>query len=167
MAGSIVISQLTDRYARLLGAYKFADRFIEDVEGLQAIQEATAKIDEYKLELKSQMSDIAGSIRQFDPSFNVASIRPIRPKRQQFAYGSVSKAVYATMREEARPLKTREISKLVAAKMGLPLEERALFRFDAMVYNALLPRVGFTIQVEGDPKQWSLFPRDKVRTRNA
>ncbi len=167
MAVSIVISQLTKRYGRLLGIYSVADRYIEGFEGLKAIQEATVQIDEYKLELKTQMSEIAGSIRQFDPSFQITSIRLIRPKRQLFANGSVSKVVYATLREEARPLKTREISRLVAEKMGLPVEERVLFRFDALIYNALIRRVGATVTVEGEPKEWALIPRDLVGVRNA
>lgn len=167
MAGSVVISQLADRYARLLGTYNFADRFIEDVEGLKAIQEATAQIDEYKLELKRQMAELAGSIRQFAPSYNIAAIRAIRPKRQLFANGSISRTVYAILREQNRPLKTREISKQVAERMDLPQEENVLFRFDAVVYNALIKRVGTTIRVDGEPKEWSLIPRDQVRTRTA
>ena len=120
MAGSTLISQLVRRYAKLLGIYNSADRYIEGVEGLKAIQEATADIDQYKLELKRQMAEIAGSIRQFEPSYNVTTIRPIRPKRQTFANGSISKVIYGVLREQQRPLKTREISKLVAEQLDLP-----------------------------------------------
>jgi hypothetical protein len=162
LASKHIVSQLVKRYAKLLGTHDAADRYIEGFHGVKAIREATERIDEYKVELRRQMSEIAGSLRQFEPSFKIASIRPIRPKQQQFAYGSISKIIFETLREEARPLKIREISRVVAEKMELPLEEAVLLRFDKIAYLVLNYRAGTVFRGEGDPMQWSILGTDEV-----
>lgn len=162
---SHAISRLNREYALLLGKYEFIEREIEDVHGIDNMLDEIARIDREKAKLMLDLDHIAATAKTLDPSWQRERVRPIYPRKKVRKYGVMAKNVFAVLREAAVPLKTREIAKLVAIKIGIKPNERELARLDQGVYGLLYKKVGRTIQkTQEGPAMWALLPRSQVRS---
>ncbi len=66
-------------------------------------------------------------IRQFDPDYDLASIRPKRPRAQDGARpGEMSRFILGVLREVAAPITTAAIVQRLIAERGMDGEDRRL-----------------------------------------
>lgn len=159
MREPLVVRQLRDKYARLRGQWETAEQSIEDVEGLQAIISASDRIDAQKAALQESMDHIVHVVRLWAPSFDPKRVAPIYPLPRFAPHGEISGAAYTILGEALVPLRTREIARLVAAKLGRDTDARSLARLDSAIHNALAQYVERgLIYVSGSPKRWSVEP---------
>lgn len=158
------ITRLNRAYAVLLGKYEFVEREIEPVEGIDNMLDAIASIDREKAKIMVKMDQIAATAKHLDPSWVRERIRPIYPRKKIRKYGVVAKTIYAVLREAETPLRSREIAKIVATKLGIQVNEREMARLNSAVVSVLNPRVGLTVvKVEEAPIKWAIMPRGKLR----
>ncbi len=69
--------------------------------------------------IAADMVHLDAVIRQFDPDYNLASIRPKRPRGPDVAQrGERSRALLGVLREAAEPLTTTEVVRCTMAKQG-------------------------------------------------
>ncbi len=158
-----VISQLTKRYARLLGEYKSAERQSETALTLAEMDEAYYQIGKIQEDRRRKMGQIAGALLQFDPDFAICRIKAAKPqpaKRKVYALH-----IYSILQTSDAPMKTRDIAKIVAARLGLTGESNIAI-IEARVYGLLMPKVDRTIRLDTEgPMRWSLINRDQVRPK--
>jgi|GEM_PF-2257705 len=165
MAGSHAISKLTRTYALLLGRYEFIEREIEHVSGIDNMLREINRIDRAKAEMLTKLDHLAAAAKMIDPAWRREAVGPIYPRKTDEHSNSVSMTAYRVLREAEGPLRTREISRRVAAKLGIELCERELARLDRPIHSSLRKKVGRTILVSEDrPIRWSLMPRDLVKS---
>jgi len=159
MAVSHVISALTKKYSKLLGEFEFAERQVGDAFGLKAIIAATERSDRRKREIEEQLEALETVIWLFDPEWDPALAEPNYPRMPHKKPGEISKAAYCVLREAESPMTSREIAKIVAARLGYrELAERDLARIDSAVYTAFAARVGKTIRIaDQHPRRWALI----------
>jgi hypothetical protein len=168
MAGTNLIYTLTTLYAKLLGELEFADRSVMDTGvGLAAFDEAILQVGCRKREINEKLAAIETVIWMFDADWDPSAIRPNYPRKRHVKPGSISRAAYGVLREAKTPMTTREISRVVASRLGnVEPDERGISRIEGAIYQALMKRVGVTLEIaEKDPIRWSLIPRDQVRSR--
>lgn len=160
----MLLNQLEKRYARLLGQYEVAEQAVEPVYGLHAVLEKWVEIESTKKLLKRQMDQIAGTLRQFEPTWESERVRPIHPRGPSRGPGIISRVALAFMRTEKRPLSGREISRGVARRLKMvDPTERDIARIESAVIGTLTKRLGKTISCEGEkPRRWSLVSADRV-----
>jgi hypothetical protein len=165
MAGSHAISKLTRTYALLLGKYEFIEREIEHVSGIDNMLREINRIDRDKREMLRQLDHIAATAKLIDPAWQRETVPPIYPRKTDQHSNMIGATTYKVLRDAGAPLRTREISRLVAEKLGVELCERELARLDRPIYAILKKRAGKTIQMSDDrPIRWSVMPRDLVRS---
>jgi hypothetical protein len=167
MAGPLVVSLLTKQYAKLLGELEFADRPVMDTDGLAAFDEAVYRAASQKREIEEKLAAIETVIWMFDADWDPSAIRPNYPRKRHAKVGAISPAAYGILRDAKVPMTTRDIARVVAARLRYEKpEERDIARIDSAVNVALTKRVGVTVQiVSKNPIYWELIPRDRVRPR--
>ena len=68
-------------------------------------------------------------IRQFDPDYNLGSIRPKRPRVQDAAgRGDMSRFVLGVLREATEPVATHEVVRRLMAERGQDVGDRRLVK---------------------------------------
>jgi len=68
-------------------------------------------------------------IRQFDPDYDLSSIRPKRPRTQDAAgHGEVSRFIMKVLREATEPVATHEVVRQLMAERGQDVEDRRLVK---------------------------------------
>jgi hypothetical protein len=166
MAGPLVISILTKKYAQLRGEWEFAERTVEDAIGLKEIIAATQRSDERKRTIEDQLAAIETVIWLFDEKWDPAAVRPLTPRKKHWTRNVISRAALRVMREAGNPMSSREITHAIVARLSYgKLEEREMARIDNAVFVALDTRVGSSVlKVGAKPIRWSLIPRDQVRS---
>lgn len=127
--------------------------------------ELSGRIEAMQGELQQLHADLASLdavIRQFDPEYDVGSIRP-KYRRAPAApeFGAMSRAVLDTLRRAGEPLAAKEIAKRVIAERGLNMGDRALARAMAKRVDMALRYQrtnGMVREAEGDEREvvWSL-----------
>ena len=167
MAGSIVISMLSKKYAKLLGEFEFAERAVEDAIGLDAIIEATNRCDANKKEISEKLAAIETVIWLFDANWDPAAVRPNYPRRTVSNPGKMAKAAYAVLRDAKVPMTSREVARVVAVRLGYEkIEEAEMKRIDLDIYNVFTKRAGTTLMIASrSPIRWALIPRDQALPR--
>ena len=168
MPGTALIKTLSAKYAKLLGELEFADRSVMDTGGgLAAFDEAIFHVGRQKREIEEKLAAIETVIWLYDPDWDPSRVQSIRPKKPVEKFGKISRTAYAILRDAKIPMTTREISRVVASRLGyVGPDERQIAGLDAAIYGVLMKRVGVTLQIaEKDPIRWSLIPRDQVRPR--
>lgn len=160
---SHIVSKLTKEYARLLGRFEVIDREIEYVVGVEKILSEIDRIEREKRQMRARLDQIAAITTQLDLSWRRERVRPIYPRDRKA--GVLSRIVYTILREAQMPLKTREIARLAAERLGVQPIQRELIRLENAVSNALKERVGKTIVIAAEkPIQWAVMPRAQVRS---
>ncbi len=118
-----VLAGLTKRRAELAGE---AD----------ALRTRLAQIDD-------DIGHLDAVIRQFDPDYDLAGIRPKRPRRADCAgRGEMSRFVLGVLREEARPVPVATITQRLMA-------ERAMDAQDCRLVQQVTKRVAATLRHQG------------------
>ncbi len=88
----------------------------------------------------ASMGHVDAVIGLFDPDFDLASIRPKRPRTPDATKpGEMSRFVLDALREAGEPVPTPVIAARLMAERGLNTEDRALWR-------AVSKRVGMTLR---------------------
>ncbi|HEY3778278.1 MAG TPA: hypothetical protein VGL35_09480 [Rhizomicrobium sp.] len=155
------VNLLTKEYARLLGRYERIEREIEYVVGVENILNEIDRITREKRQMRARLDQIAAIVEQLEPGWVRERVRPISPRKNKI--GTFSKIVYQILRETKKPLRTREIAWLMAARLKIKPDDQELRKLDAHVMGALRPRIGKTIIVVSEkPRQWAVMPRDQV-----
>ena len=109
MENAIIISGLVTRRAELLADLTTAQERVQ--------------------QLHHDIASMDAVIRQFDPGYNVGSIRPKYRKAPVAAeYASMSRSVLDTMRRAGVPLTVNEIADKVMAERGLNAFDRGMAR---------------------------------------
>jgi len=92
--------------------------------------ELTGEADTLKARLAQIGVDVGhldAVIRQFDPDYNLSSIRPKRPRGPDVARpGEMSRFVLAVLREAAEPMPTTEVAARFMAQKGMDGQDRKL-----------------------------------------
>lgn len=157
-----VLVALERDYAIALGKYENAERAIETVIGLTAIEAADRRITAEKKILREKMERITGLIRlQVDPEWEPGHIRPIQPRAKSERHGEVSKAAYRVLKSAGGPLRVREIAHLVAPQLGVDSSDyRQINRLDSLISTTLVRREkdGMVFHDGGKPRRWSKEP---------
>ncbi len=66
-------------------------------------------------------------IRQFDPYYDLASIRPKRPRGPDVAgRGEMSRFILGVLREATEPVTTQEVTRRLMTERGQDIEDRRL-----------------------------------------
>ena len=69
-------------------------------------------------------------IRQFDPDYDLSSIRPKRPRVQDAAgRGDMSRFIMKVLREATEPVATHEVVRRLMTERGQDVEDRRLVKF--------------------------------------
>lgn len=158
---SHVVSKLTKEYARLQGRYEVIEREIEYVVGVKQILAEINRIEGVKHGMRARLDQIAAIAMQLDPRWQRECVDAIYPRDRK--PGVLSKIVYGILRKAETPLKTREIARLAAAKLGIEPIKRELLKLESAVQNALKLRIGKTIIIASEkPIRWAVMPRDQV-----
>lgn len=157
-----VLVALERDYAIALGKYENAERAIETVIGLAAIEAADRRITAEKKILREKMERITSLIRhQVDPEWDAGHVRPIQPRAKSERHGEVSKAAYRVLKSAGGPLRVREIAHLVAAQLGVDSADyRQINRLDSLISTTLNRRLKDDMVVNdgGAPRRWSIKP---------
>jgi hypothetical protein len=115
----IVLNALTKRRAELMG---------EDT----ALRAKLAQI-------RADIGHLDAVIRQFDPDYNLASIRGKRPRNREAARrGETSRAVLGLLREAKTPISTAEVVERMMAQRGVDTDDRQAVKL-------MLKRTGTTL----------------------
>lgn len=118
MAESHIISGLIKKRSEIAGQVKYYEKLITN--------------------LKSQLLHIDNTIHIFDNSYNLGSIKSKKYTRNRyFAKGESLKLILDTLRNSNTPLKTDEITKIIANKKGLELSNKDFINFQRTIVNGL------------------------------
>lgn len=149
-------------YALALGRYENAERAIETVVGLAAIEAADRRITAEKKILREKMERLTYLLRaQVDPEWDPGSVRPIQPRKTSERQGEISKAAYRVLKSATGPLRVREIAHLVAPQVGIDKADYLqINKLHYAIDGALNRRLkdGMVVHDEGTPKRWSFKP---------
>jgi len=73
------------------------------------------------------VSHLDAVIRQFDPDYNLGSIRPKRPRGPDVAgRGEMSRFILGVLREATEPVTTQEVARRLMTERGQDMEDRRL-----------------------------------------
>ena len=155
---AIAIRALKDKLARTKGELETAEQAVEDMHGLDAIMDAWRQIDERKKVLRKAIYHLVAVIQLWEPEFTPIAVAPIQPRVREYGNGTISQEAYAVLRDADRPLKTREVSRLVAARLGRDLDERGVARLDIAISAAFASKLdrGLIAVSATQPKKWRL-----------
>ena len=80
-------------------------------------------------QIGTDMGHLDAVIRQFDPDYDLGSIRPKRPRVQDAAgRGDMSRFVMKVLREATEPVATHEVVRRLMAERGQDVEDRRLVK---------------------------------------
>ncbi len=136
MAETHVLFALKRQYARTLGL---------------------ARID--PAQAKSDLAHLAAVIRLFSPDEELAAIRPVRPYKADRERWH--RTVLQTLKAADRPLRARELARLVLVARGIDASDHARLLSIGCGLQATLGRLeaqGF-VCVSGKPRRWGLARR--------
>ncbi len=118
MAESHVVSALIKKRSELSGEIEHCEKIIK--------------------ECKANLTSIDKTIHIFDDSYNLRTIKSKRVVRNSyFASGEATKMVLDVLRTVDEPLRTDEISDIIASKKSLILEGRDKVNFQKSILYAL------------------------------
>ena len=103
MARPIAATQLENKYARLMGAYRVIDHEVEPIVGMAAIIEKQLEIERRKRKMLADLQAIAISIRHFEPDWDHEAVKPIltRPRHRKVGEGAKATSARASQGTEA------------------------------------------------------------------
>jgi len=159
MAAIQVVKTLQTKYAHLRGEYEHADRDIEDVYGLDAMDAAAARILKRKKEIHRQLDAIEIVIHIFDPAWDFASVKPIKPKHIEHKAGGIAQLACEVLRENNNvPMTVAEVTKAIMTKLGIARPDQLQWkRYTSLVTNTFMRRRDDAfIMLEGLPRRWML-----------
>lgn len=137
MADPHVISALREKRAELSGELIAAERRI--------------------LQLHDDISSLDRTIRVFDPTAELHTIRPIlrRKKPTLIPRGQCSRAILDMLRQADNPMTAREIAAQLAARYQMDASNiDAMKALVAKVRNTLAGQKGLVSELRGDTKAW-------------
>ncbi len=141
---------LERKFADWLGEQKDLHKHIEEVtaayNALEAKRERLEKVELLLNSMKVIMSEIA-------PTWKPDSIRPSRKNELKIPFepGEATRMAFDVMRQEDRPMTTREIAKLVITAKGLDLDDRDLLnRLKVAIDASLRAKLGKFVDYTGD-----------------
>lgn len=112
---------------------------------VQRRAEMAGRITGLQTELHQLQADLAcldAVIRQFDPEYEIAAIRPkYRKAPTPGEFGAMGRTVLDILRRVARPVSTPEIAKQMIAERGLDPTDRAMRR-------NMVKRVGMALRYQ-------------------
>ena len=80
-------------------------------------------------QIATDTGHLGAVIRQFDPEYDLASIRPKRPRVQDAAgRGDMSRFVMKVLREATEPVATHEVVRRLMAERGQDVQDRRLVK---------------------------------------
>ncbi len=92
--------------------------------------ELTGEADALRARLAQIGTDIGhldAVIRQFDPDYDLAGIRPKRPRGPDIAgRGEMSRFILGVLREATEPVTTQEVARRLMTERGQDMEDRRL-----------------------------------------
>lgn len=148
-------------YAIALSEYERAELPTETIVGLAALEAADKRIQARRRVLKEKMEHLDYLLRlQVDPEWTPHHIKPLHTFKRE-RQGQISKATFRVLKSAKEPLRTREIARLVAADLGVEMEERQISKIGAAVYGALKARLkaGEVEEIAGPPVRWLAVKR--------
>ncbi len=81
------------------------------------------------VQIATDVSHLDAVIRQFDPDYDLGSIRPKRPRVQDAAgRGDMSRFIMRVLREAAEPVATHEVVRRLMMERGQDAEDRRLVK---------------------------------------
>ena len=94
--------------------------------------------------LGSEISALDVSIKVFDPTYKIQSIKPTKKYNHNpfFASGELHRLIQEVMRDAGQPISTPDISEQVISRKGLTLDSEQLGVVKAAVSNALSRQKG-------------------------
>jgi hypothetical protein len=148
-------------YAITLSEYERAELATETIVGLAALEAADKRIQAKRRVLKEKMARLDYLLRlEVDPEWTPHHIKPLHTFKRE-RQGEISKATFRVLKSAKEPLRTREIARLVAADLGVAMEERQISKVGAAVYGALKSRLktGEVQQIADTPVRWLAVKR--------
>ena len=141
MAESHVISALVKKRAEISGKIKHYEKIIK--------------------EYRENLTSLDKTIHIFDNNYDLRTIKSKRPTRSSyFSNGEAIKMTLDILRTSSKPLKTDEISKMIASKKSLILEGQDKANFQKSILCALNTnkKKGLVVSVgkEGLSWMWSI-----------
>jgi len=92
--------------------------------------EMTGEADMLKARLAqigTDLGHLGAVIRQFDPDYDLATIRPKRPRGLDIAgRGEMSRFILGVLREATEPVTTQEVTQRLMTERGQDVEDRRL-----------------------------------------
>lgn len=153
------LSELENRYARLLGLHQSAETQAEDAIGLKAIIAADSEIRRSRRQLEGRMAQIRKNIRALhNPDWEPYHLWPIQPKPQE-KYHLVARRAYAVLRSHGGWMKVQPLAQQIVAEMGLEVEHRLVSKFANTIRGGLTARVTEgLIEKRGNPAEYRIKP---------
>jgi hypothetical protein len=109
-------------------------------------------------QIRTDLGNIDGAIRIFDPSIAVARITPVvkRKTAPLLPQGQGARIVLDTLRRAGEPLSPRQVADRIASERGLELDAGAMERLTQRIRNTLASQEGRGVACEtaGNGKVW-------------
>ncbi len=78
-------------------------------------------------QIGTDLGHLDAVIRQFDPDYDLGSIRPKRPRAPDVAgRGEMSRFILGVLRDAAEPVTTQEVARRLMTERGQDMEDRRL-----------------------------------------
>jgi hypothetical protein len=158
MTGPTVVTILTKKYAHLRGEYDYAERDAEPAMGIEAIDAVTAHILKRKKVIHRQLEAIEIVLHLFDPTWDFAKVKPIRPKNVKHKMGDLAQLGYDFLRERNNePATGTQLGRGVVTKLGIEQPSGALVaRYARRITTTFSRRSDVIKMLEGIPRRWML-----------
>lgn len=157
MAKQKILVALEREYARLKGEYEAAERAIESIVGLAAINAADREITARKAALQIKMDQIAEKIRtKIDVMWTHYHLRPQKP-RVQHRFGQ-TKAAYKALKIAKAPRTAYELAREIAPQYGIrPTDNRMIAKLASAITTSFKQLLvdGQIASDEGKPIRWT------------
>lgn len=155
----MVVKTLTKKYAQLRGEYDHAEMDAETAFGLEAIDAVTARILKRKKVIHEQLDAIEKVIHIYDPRWDFATVKPIRPHKSNNPKGGVAQLAYDVLREnDNEPMTIAQIVHGVIARLGIEdTDDKLRKRYRSAINGTFMNRRDDIVKMlEGLPRRWML-----------
>jgi len=125
--------------------------------------ELTGEADALKarlVQIGTDLGHLDAVIRQFDPDYDLGSIRPKRPRGPDVAgRGEMSRFILGVLRETTEPVTTQEVARRLMTERGQDVEDRRLVAQTVKRVGVALSRQkgNGVVQSEQGPGQFVLW----------
>lgn len=155
-------------YAKLLGELEWLRKPPKSLTRLTSDKEAyradTPERKRRRAEIEEALPHVAFVIGMLDPSREVTSIKPIRPRRPNSGLppGGIAGAAMRVLQDAAAPLSIARIVTIIGKRYDLDLSDvPQRQKYHTAVNNALIPRFkDDLVEYPGYPTRWMLRSDD-------